>query len=109
MDNSPPSSLLNLANQVFDMHKKLAIIPEAKKVDRNFRRIQQSFEEMGMFIHNPIGESYDETRTDCEATISGAGTERLVITEVLKPMIRLREKGFDRIVQRAVVIVESKS
>ena len=109
MKDTLPDALLTLANQVFDMQKKLARIPDTRKVDRNFRRIQQSFEEMGLYVHNPMGEAFDETRTDCEASISGTGTHQLVVTEVLKPIIRLRENGFDRIVQRGVVIVESKS
>ena len=36
------------------------------------------FEDLGLTWHNPIGENFDETRTDCEASIAGESAENLV-------------------------------
>ena len=59
-------------------------------------------------FHNPMGEHYNETRTDCDASIAGSGTERLMITEVMKPIVWLSVGGGPKhIVQQAVVVVES--
>lgn len=59
-------------------------------------------------FHNPIGEPYNETRTDCDASIAGSGTEHLMITEVMKPIVWLSVGGAPKhIVQQAVVVVES--
>jgi hypothetical protein len=56
---------------------------------------------------NPIGERYNETRTDVTATISGSSSRNLVITEVIKPIIVQRVGNVQQIVQVGVVIVES--
>jgi hypothetical protein len=37
----------------------------------------------GLVYHNPIGEPYNETRTDIEASISGNSADNLIITEVI--------------------------
>ncbi|MEZ4774123.1 MAG: hypothetical protein R3D00_13145 [Bacteroidia bacterium] len=104
--NSPPASLLRIVNQVFEMEKKI-LRNEDASLTRNIARIKSALEEMGLVYENPEGESYDETRTDCEASISGDKTENLIITEAIKPIIRLNVNGFSQIVQRGVVVVES--
>ncbi len=102
-----PRPLLTLANQLFDLKKKLgADAPGGIK--RNIRRMESALEEMHVTIQDPTGEAYQETRTDCEATISGTSLENLKIVETIKPIIRLHEGGVSQIVQRAVVIVEGK-
>jgi hypothetical protein len=59
-----------------------------------------------------MGQAFKETRTDLEATIAGTGTENLVVVEVIKPIIRATlkggEAGSSKIVQRGIVIVESR-
>ena len=65
---------------------------------------RSTFEEMGYQIHNPSGEPYNETRTDCEASIAGSKVDNLVVAEVIKPIVR--RQGV--IIQKGVVIVESK-
>ena len=59
-----------------------------------------------------MGEKYDETRSDCDADITGSGVENLEIIEVIKPIIFYtyteNEKTLKVIAQRAVVLVESK-
>ena len=111
MDISPTSatqSLVQMINQLFDMEKKLAKTEQAKTVSRNFRRMKQILDDLGLSWHDPIGEYFDETRTDCEASISGESAENLVIIEVIKPIIRMNIDGFTQIIQRGVVIAESK-
>ena len=54
-----------------------------------------------------MGQSFSETRTDLEATITGEGTDNLKVVEVIKPIIRVGDKSFSRVVQKGIVIVQS--
>lgn len=92
---------LRIINQVFDIERKSA---QNTAILRHIERIRNTFEEMGYQIHNPSGEPYSETRTDCEASIAGSKVENLVVAEVIKPIVR--RQGV--IIQKGVVIVESK-
>ncbi|MFN8276696.1 MAG: hypothetical protein U0T84_04390 [Chitinophagales bacterium] len=114
-----PQAYLETINQVFEIEKKVTQIQESNSIPRNVNRLKDlienelfksfaSNEQSGFVYHNPIGESYTDTRTDCEATIAGTGVENLVITEVIKPIIFLKQGNFKQMVQKAVVIVESK-
>ena len=107
---------LNMLNQVFEIEKKMEKIQEANTISRNITRLKEMFEQnlpfkdgLGFVIHNPIGEDYNQTRLDCEASIAGESTENLVITEVIRPIIRLKQGGSNQIVQKAVVVVQSKN
>lgn len=104
-----PEQYLFLINQVFDMERKVARITERNSLGRNLERMKNKFSELGFEILNPMGEPYNETRTDCEANIAGDSSENLVITDVIKPIIRLRDGAASFIVQKAVVIAEAKS
>ncbi len=106
-DNASLEILLRIINQCYELEKKLATSPEAKSLNRNLKRIKTGFEELGLFMEVPIGESYDETRTDCEASIAGEGVENLFIREVIKPIIYQERDGIKQIVQRGVVIAEA--
>ncbi len=56
-----------------------------------------------------MGQQFKETRTDLDATISGSGTESLVVVKVIKPIIRaILRDGFSQVIQKGVVIVESR-
>lgn len=99
---------LKILNQLFEIEKKLENKPDSIALQRHVNRIKDQFEELGLMYSNPIGENYSETRTDCEATIAGISTQDLVITEVIKPIIWLREGAFSSIVQKGIVIVEGK-
>ncbi len=103
-----PTQILQIINQLFDMEKKMEKIDGTRSLQRNLRRIKGQFEELGYQYHNPIGEPYDETRTDCQATITGYSTKRMIITEVIKPIITIKEEDFLHIVQQGVVIVEGR-
>jgi len=105
--------IIFILNQIFEIEKKLVKIKEKNSIMRNVEKLKEYFEtgflgmDLSITYHNPIGEKYDETRTDCEASIAGTSDEDLVITEVIKPIIRIKQHGRTFIIQRAVVIVES--
>ncbi|MEL6135526.1 MAG: hypothetical protein AAFR59_19370 [Bacteroidota bacterium] len=101
--------MLDMANQVFDLARRIQKMEEGHKLQRNLRRMKEALESMGIIIHDPLGETWEETRTDCEATISGDSSERLVIQEVIKPIIRKREHNMLQIIQRGVVIVGTQA
>jgi hypothetical protein len=46
-----------------------------------------------------MGQAFNETRTDLEASIAGAGAEDLVVVEVIKPIVRIGEPALSRVVQ----------
>ena len=102
---------LDMLNQVFEIDKKAERLEEHNSISRNVNKLKEMFETelfpngSGLTYYNPIGEPYNETRTDCEASIAGESTDDLVITEVIKPIIRMKSGGFNQIVQKAVVIV----
>ncbi len=116
-----PQAYLDFMNQIFEIEKKSANLKEENSIQRNLNKMKGILEEeffkgsstIGLIYHNPIGESYSDTRTDCEATIAGTGVENLEITEVIKPIIfyayQENEKVIKVIVQPAVVIVQSKN
>lgn len=102
-------SLVHVINQLHDMEQKLQQHEPVKRLLRNIERIRRHLEAMGYRYESPLGEAYDETRTDCEASIAGEVTGQLVINEVIKPLIRYQQAGSSTIVQRAVVIVGPRS
>ena len=106
---SVPEEFLYFINQVFDMERKVAKLSESNSLSRNLDRMKNKFLDLGLEMVNPLGEAYDETRIDCEANIAGESSDNLVITDVVKPIVRLRNGGSAFIVQKAVVIVESRA
>jgi len=116
-----PQAYLDFMNQIFEIEKKSSNLKEENSIQRNLNKMKGILEEeffkgsstIGLSYHNPLGESYSDTRTDCEATISGTEVENLEIIEVIKPIIfyayQENEKVIKVIVQPAVVIVQSKS
>ena len=99
---------LFILNQLFEMEQKTARLDDGGLLARNVQRIKDKYADMGLVYENPVGEPFDETRTDCEAHIAGTSTENLVIKEVIKPIIRFRSGPITRLAQRAVVVVESE-
>ena len=116
-----PQAYLDFVNQIFEIEKKASFIKEDNSIKRNLNKMKGILEEeffkgsstIGLSYHNPIGENYSETRTDCEATIAGTTTDDLEIIEVIKPIIFYSYQELDKIlkviVQPAVVIVKSKN
>ena len=115
-----PQAYLDFMNQIFEIEKKATNLKEENSIQRNINKMKGIMEEeffkgtttIGLSFHNPLGESYTDTRTDCEATISGTSVENLEIIEVIKPIIfyayQENDKTLNVIVQPAVVIVQSK-
>ena len=108
-----------LLDQLFEIERKLENIEESNSISRNLNKMKDIFEtnlfssstssEIGFTYHNPIGESYNETRLDLEASIAGNSTDNLVIKEVIKPIIRYKSGGSTLIARKGVVVVESKN
>lgn len=116
-----PQAYLDFINQIYEIEKKANNLKEENSIQRNLNKMKGIMEEeffkgsstIGFTYHNPLGEDYSDTRTDCEATISGTGIENLEIIEVIKPIIYYSYQESDKvmkvIVQPAVVIVQSKN
>lgn len=110
-----PKHFLVILNQVFEVESKLRKIQETNSIQRNVDRLKDFFatealtDGQGLVYHNPINENYDETRTDCEASISGSSHENLEVIEVLKPIIYWKYGDRKIIIQKAVVIVQTKN
>jgi hypothetical protein len=121
-----PKSVLTVLNQLYQMEQKLTKLPEASDLRRNIDKMKDAFAEEGIPIYatagsactvsltyeNPMGQQFNETRTDLDANIAGTGTDNLVVVEVIRPIIRATMKGGEagssRIVQNGIVIVESR-
>jgi hypothetical protein len=102
----PHSNHLKILNQFFELEKKMQRIPDASALQRPLDRIRETFEEMGYRTHNPLGEPYNETRTDVEASIVGNNTRDLVVTDVIKPIIYFKEGERMTILQKGIVICQ---
>ena len=99
--------LLLVLNNLFEIEKKLSLHGDPNNLNRNISRIKVAVEELGFFYEDPMGEEFQETRTDLDATISGKETEGLKVVEVIKPIIRLVRSDLSRVVQKGVVVVEA--
>jgi hypothetical protein len=104
-----PRSVFTVLNQAFELERKLAKVEDAGRFCRPLEKLKEAFDsdEAQFVIENPINQKYDITRTDVEATITGTEHEGLVITEVLKPIIKLTCNGISRIIQKGVVIASA--
>ena len=103
-----PKWALTLLNNLYEIERKLAVHGDPGNASRNVEKMKDAFVEQMLFYEDPMGEPFKETRTDLEATISGADTENLVVVEVIKPVIRAGEAAFSRVVQKGIVLVQSK-
>ncbi len=121
-----PKSILVALNQLYEMEQKLKTDGDSANLRRCVSKMKDAFGEEGLpmldpmggltrfcFVYeDPMGQAYNETRTDLEASISGVGTENLVVVEVIKPIIRaIAGEGadkFSRIIQQGIVVVESR-
>ena len=101
--------LIKIVNQLFELEKKVMAKPDMQTSTRHFDRIRENLSELGITVHNPLGEPFPETRTDCEASIAGDLSQHLIIEEVIKPIIYQMDTNQRKfIIQRGVVIVQSK-
>jgi hypothetical protein len=123
MRNKPigeiPKLFLTLLNQLYEIEYKLEGLEDYKNIRRNIERMKDVLRteispvepDTGLYYEDPMGKSYNETRNDLDANISGESTENLVVVDVIKPIIRYgnSRKGFSLVVQKGVVVVASKS
>lgn len=98
---------IHIINQLFEIQMKIKESGASQNFERNFNRLFGLFEEEGYIIQDPTGESYAETRTDCEASISGRLGSKMKITRTIKPIIYQRKDGSVQLLQKAVVIAEN--
>jgi hypothetical protein len=116
-----PKCILTVLNQPYELEQKLKKHGDPANLTRNVGRMKDAFAEDGLqdagagqrrirlLYEDPMGHPFKETRTDLEVTISGSGTENLVVVEVVKPIIRaIVSDGVSYVVQKGVVIVESR-
>jgi hypothetical protein len=127
-----PKSILVVINQLYELEHKLKKHGDPNNLQRNVTKMKDAFAEEGMpgDVHgqlhiclsyeDPMGQSFKETRTDLDATISGSGADNLVVVEVIKPIIRSamrisageiseqHKAQFTQVIQKGVVIVESQ-
>lgn len=107
--NKEVQRVIFILNQIFEIECKTEKLTAVNSIDRNLRKLKDVFStEFSLTIENPIGEAYSETRTDVEASISGDSMDNLFIVDVIKPIIRLKQGNHNQIIQKAIVIVESK-
>lgn len=98
---------VHIINQLFEMQAKLKEAGSSHNLERNFNRLFNLLEEDGFMIQDPTGEAYSETRTDCEASISGRMSAKMKIIRTIKPIIYQKKDGNVQLVQKAVVIAEN--
>ena len=103
-----PKWALQMLNNLYEIERKLSIHGDPGNVGRNVEKMKEALGNLGLFYEDPLGQPFRETRTDLEANISGQGTDNLAVTEVIKPIIRFRQADFSRVVQKGIVVVQSK-
>lgn len=97
--------IVNIINQVFEIEKKLQA-QGMSPVQRNLERIKSELDELGYQYHSPLHEKWDETRTDCEASIVGEARGKMIISGVIKPVVYQTDNSVKKIIQKAIVVVE---
>jgi hypothetical protein len=111
MQNAPVIEVqkwvLQVLNNVCEIERKLAKHGDPANARRNLERIKEAFEEQKVFFEDPMGQEFNETRTDLEASIAGSGSEALRVVEVIKPIIRVGDRQYSKVVQKGIVVVES--
>ncbi|MDR0866806.1 MAG: hypothetical protein LBO74_18020 [Candidatus Symbiothrix sp.] len=100
------NNYIQLINQVAEIRQKIVREKLEAKFERNFNRIFAILEEEGFVCQYPLGEKYNETRTDCEATIIGKEAKNMVVTQVIKPIIYKKSPEGLTLVQKGIVMVE---
>ena len=102
-----------ILNQIFEIEKKVEKLQEKNSIKRNIDKLKSIYEEfndeVSFIVENPMGQKCDETRTDLEMMIAGESPDNLVVVDVIKPIIRIKQNNIPLIIQRGVVVVESKN
>ena len=103
---SHSKSLFRLLNQVFELERKTDQLADNESIIRQVRRMKGLFEQDFLLTYeDPVGQAFNETRTDVEARVAGDSAENLVIIETLKPVIRFWHNPMQsEIVQKGIVV-----
>ncbi len=118
-----PKWALQMLNNAYEIEQKLLLHGDTGNAQRNVERIKDIFlagnifsiyggdadDKAGLFYENPLGQVFNETRTDLEVSISGESTENLLVVEVSKPIIRYGTAARSQVVQKGIVVVKSNS
>ena len=100
------STLIKVINQVHEINKR-SRREQLTNIERSCERVKNMLAEEGIIIHDPSGEKYDSSRTDCEANIIGGNVLKdLTVTDVIKPVIYVSRNGKREMIQQGLVIVE---
>ena len=105
---SIPKFLLVILNNLYEIERKMIIRGDTQGITRNIEKIKDALADQQLYYEDPFGQSFDETRTDLDASISGVQTENLVVVEVIKPIIRFGAPELSTVIQKGIVIVQSK-
>jgi len=121
-----PKSITIVLNQLYELEQKTKKYDDPANVSRNISKMKDALAEagfpasdygsgqysIGVAYEDPMGQSFNETRTDLEVNIAGSGTDDLVVVDVIKPIIRAiltNSTGkFYQLVQKGIVTVESR-
>ena len=101
--------LLRLLSQLFELERRARDLADGDHVLRQVRRMKELFEEdFHLVFEDPIGQPFNETRTDVEGRLAGGSADNLVIVETIKPIIRFLNGPTTFIEQKGIVIAGSK-
>ena len=110
-----PSGLLKIMNNLYEIDRKLSLHGDPGNAMRNIEKIRDAIPdafnlEFDIFYEDPMGQSFKETRTDLDATITGGSSENLYVIEVIKPIVRFgKDRTNSRVIQKGTVIVQAKN
>lgn len=104
-----PKWVQQLLNNLYEVENKLRRGGDPGNAIRNVTKMKEAIATEGVFYEDPFGQPFDETRTDLEVTISGSETEKLRVVEVIKPIIRIGDSSYSRVVQKGIVVVQAVS
>ena len=102
-----PKWVQQLLNNLYEVENKLGRGGDPGNAIRNVNKMKEAIATEGVFYEDPFGQPFDETRTDLEVTISGGDTENLRVVEVIKPIIRIGDSSYSRVVQKGIVVVQA--
>jgi hypothetical protein len=97
-----------MGNLLFELDKKIVSKDANPTLQRIYDKMKAVIEEEGIYVYNPIGEKYSETRTDVDANITGTATNNLIIADVIKPVLYMADGDKKILLQKGVVIVEGR-
>ncbi len=99
----------NIINQLHSLDARARQSADSDFYRRRIERIHDLLKDIQLIVHDPLGESYSSTRTDCEAILEGDLTESLTIVEVIKPIVYYTQGETRRLIQPGVVLVKGKA